>query len=594
MRRVTPIVLCLTGLAWVTVGEAQASPTNAGELQNPLETGASCEGCHLFANPADRADEALHAPAAFLGSMMGNSARDPVFWAGLALAHQDEPTETELCVRCHAPRAYLDGRGDVLELDELTAAEREGITCDLCHRMIDDGETPPGNAQWTIDDVVDATTNQVPKRGPWSYEAADMHNHPTSDDNALHQSSDFCGTCHDVTTVRERVDDEGNGLGFAFNEQRTYSEWVNSDFSDAASAEFQSCQGCHMPAVSDVAGCNVFLDQNMLQPTGGRLHNFVGANRFMMQLIADQQAEMILPEVPDALFDNAIEQLDAFLPTAATVEVTFPTTVDLTQGISDWAVRVTNETGHKLPSGYSEGRVMFLEVTATYDGELIYSSGLWDQDSGEIQDDAQARRYEGVADEFATGQTNHLLLNDHWVVDNRLPPKGLRLDPQTDPVGTRYSPQNGIWPHWDDVVYNFAATPVTEHSPTTPAQIDLRVRLLYVINTAEYIDELADANVTNASGEDLAAMFAARGGATPSVLFDETVTVPLEGLDAQPPAETGETTSTEVSSTTSDADEAGGSGGCDCRTDTGGPGPWGGLAFVALLGWRRRGRRPNA
>ena len=578
---------------------ALASPTNANELNHPLETVVSCQACHLFGNPAAFQGEPVIAPGGWAGTMMGNSARDPVFWAGLAVAAQDDPDDTELCVRCHIPRAYLDGRGSITAIDEMTVNEREGISCDLCHRMIDDQVTPPGNAQWTLDDVAGANGVQVPKRGPWNYEnSVPMHSHEWSDDADLQKSAQFCGTCHDVTTVRERLDDDGSPMGFAFNEQRTYSEWLNSAYADPQDAEAATCQGCHMPEISDAVGCNVWLNQGLSHPDGGRRHEFVGANRFMMELIRADQAELDVPEVAPAIYDNAIANLDAFLPSAAALEVDWPASVDLGQGISTWGVRVENRSGHKLPSGYSEGRVMWLELEARYDGELVYSSGLWNPETQEIEDDPQVRRYEGIADELASGQRNHLLLNDHWVKDTRIPPRGLEVDPQTDPVHGYWTAQNGVWPHVDDVDYSFAAAQVAEHAGGPPAQLELRVRLMYVINTNEYIGELVDANVTNSAGVDVASKFEAMGGVQPMVIAEASQSVPLSGLLPVPNgSETGSETA-EAGETA--ADESGdpsgeGDGGCGCRSDDGGAGGgFAALGLLGLVGWRRRRPAPRS
>src|SRR4051812_3499056 len=44
------------------------------------------------------------------GTMMANAARDPVFFAALAVANQDAPAEdVDHCVRCHSPIGYVRG-----------------------------------------------------------------------------------------------------------------------------------------------------------------------------------------------------------------------------------------------------------------------------------------------------------------------------------------------------------------------------------------------------------------------------------------------------------------------------------------------------
>ncbi|MFY0536735.1 multiheme c-type cytochrome [Nannocystis pusilla] len=192
--------------AWPTVSLALAAllsapasaATEPGSLQNPLEKSADCRKCHAFANPPEHADVPNVSPIAWAGGMMANSARDPVFWAGVAIAAQDMPGETASCVRCHSPRAFVAGRDDATAIDDLDPDDLAGVDCDLCHRMIDDGVTPLGDAHYTIDDVI-GEAGDVPKQGPWSYDGGDkpMHSWVVGD---LLGRSEHCGTCHDVTT----------------------------------------------------------------------------------------------------------------------------------------------------------------------------------------------------------------------------------------------------------------------------------------------------------------------------------------------------------------------------------------------------------
>ena len=579
---------------------ASAAPTQPGELQNELEGNFSCVTCHSFPNIEPHLGETQYAPWAETGTLMGNSARDPVFWAAVALASQDAPADTQDCIRCHSPRAFLDGNGDVTSIDELTTAEREGINCDFCHRNVWDEMTPAGNAQYELDDVADAQTFTVPKRGPWAYEPGTHMGHPSLQDVSFIGTSRFCGTCHDVTTHRERVDDAGVGMGFDFNEQRTYSEWVNSDFADPMSKDAATCQDCHMPAIADAAGCTDFNNPDMLHASGGRKHDLVGANRFVLEILKEDYGT----PAPNDVYQNAIDNMDAFLPSAATLEVTFPSEVNLASGIESLNARVTNNTGHKLPTGYSEGRVMWLEVVARYDGELVYSSGLWDPQSLTIQDDVQARRYEGVAEDADDGTRLHLTRNNRWVSDSRIPAKGQIEDVQTDPVNSDYYSlqMDGTWPNWDDATYVFPAIELQEHAGAA-AELELSVRLLYLINTNEYINTLADDNSTNSAGADLAARFEMAGNAEPLVLAQDTLTVPLSGLTPEPGQETGtESTGTSASdgdtetssdassdseSTTTGQNDDGG-GACACVTGDDQPRGLAGLALLGLIGWRRR------
>ena len=596
---------------------AVAAPTEPGTLTNKMQGAGECLKCHAFPNPQALAGEPYIMPAAWQASMMGNAARDPVFWAGVAIAHQDEPSETATCVRCHVPRAFVDGREDVIAMEELTADDMTGVDCELCHRLLKEDATPVGNAMYAIDDVL-GDDGDVPKRGPWNYEG-EPPKHGYMQDTYI-GASRSCGTCHDVTTGRMRVDGDGKPLGVLFGEQRTYSEWKNSDYA-VDGAGFKGCQDCHMPAVDEVAGCAEFNTQGLVHATGGRRHDLAGANRRMVEILKGVYGDAGEGVIDDVFFDLAAANIDRTLAEAATLEVTAPAMVDLGQGISGWDVKVINNTGHKLPSGYSEGRVMWLEVTGKYGEAVVYSSGRWiaDGNGGALEGDPQQRTYEANAVELASNTRFHLLRNDTWLVDSRIPAKGMKKDLETDPVGDRYALLPGdVWPNYDAVSYSFAATPVVD---TTPEDLGddtmvLSVRLLYVINTPEYVQFLGDENKTNMAGATAQELYEGLGPVVPLELASWSQTVPLVGLMGPEVGTSSGGSSGEVPTTggsgevpttggglgtstgagetggpatgTAGTDGESGEGGCGCR----GGGGVGGLLWapVVVLLRRRRGR----
>ena len=168
-------------------------------------------------------------------------------------------------------------------------------------------------------------------------------------------------------------------------------------------------------------------------------------------------------------------------------------TLTVTLATSDTAkvatVRVINHAGHKLPTGYPEGRQMWLNVRA-FDaaGTLLYESGAYDPAAGQLQRDAEAKVYEikqGITPEFAAllnkpaGASFHFVLNNTVVKDNRIPPQGYRrvlFDRQgLRPVGANYADGQ----HWDDTVYDLP--PETERVAAT---------LYYQTASREYVDFL--------------------------------------------------------------------------------------------------------
>lgn len=574
-----PALAVATTLSVATPG--RAAPTEPGGLTNPIAPSTDCRMCHTFDNAKIHPDEPLYAPfPTWQGGLMANAARDPIFWAGVAVADQDHPGETIDCVRCHAPRAFLDGRGTVTEISELLPDDFDGVACEVCHRMVDDSPEPRGNARYRLDDT--PVNGVVPRRGPWDdYVDPDTPPHAWIAD-PFTGSSELCGTCHDVSTARPRLDDDGRQIAPQFNEQRTYSEWANSSFA-IDGAGFASCQDCHMPPVDDMAACAAFINVTS-HAEGGRRHDLVGANRFMLELLRQEYGDNGTRELFDFYFDLAIERTDALLATAATVEIAGPASVDLVEGLTDLTVTVTNNSGHKLPSGYSEGRVMWLEVQARYGEETIWSSGAFEPGVGPTQD-AQLRTYQGIAEELASGTSLHLLLNDHWVQDTRIPPLGLRADLQTDPVGDRYVVRgDGTWPNFDVAPYSFEGAPdVVDATPDDASDDALTVhaRLWYLINTPAYVQFLADENTTNEAGSDVAMLFDTAGGAPPMMLAEATLAIPIVGFGAQP-GSSSDTTAASGPGLDSTGPEQTGSGrtdsteGADTTTSSSGTGTDGG------------------
>ncbi len=115
--------------------EIQAPGTQPGEVGN-LELPDRCDNCHGGYN---RTVEPAHN---WRGSMMAQAARDPIFWAALAVAEQDFDGAGDLCLRCHTQTGWLGGRAIPTDGSGLTAADADGVVCDLCHRI-----TNPDNSE---------------------------------------------------------------------------------------------------------------------------------------------------------------------------------------------------------------------------------------------------------------------------------------------------------------------------------------------------------------------------------------------------------------------------------------------------------------
>ena len=111
------------------------------------------------------------------------------------------------------------------------------------------------------------------------------------------------------------------------------------------------------------------------------LHDLTGVNTWVPQIIPQHPVFSATftaePERVEAL-EAGIKRARAMLQNAATVSA-------VRKG-NDLSVTIVNQSGHKLPSGYVEGRRMWLQVEG-YDvnGDLIYASGTYTEATGVLE-----------------------------------------------------------------------------------------------------------------------------------------------------------------------------------------------------------------
>lgn len=517
----------------------------------PLDAG-TFDGPNLCVNCHGGYDSAVEPGHNFKGMMMGQSARDPLFYACLAIAEQDAPSSGDLCLRCHSPFGWLGGRSQPTSGSQLTAFDREGMACDFCHRAVDPIYQPgvsPVEDQAILNGMLPAhrpagysngqyVMDPLPrKRGPFANPVA-PHAFLAS---PFHSSSDFCGTCHDVSNPAfDRVgtsadyapgplDAPATSVGSAvlMPLERTYSEWKSSAFPAGVYApEFAgnkpdgivaSCQDCHVRDVNG-KGCN---DPSAPVRPNLPLHDMMGGNAWLGPVIAS-----LYPSETDAaaLADGA-SRATSMLQKAALVDVTLAPGNDS----SLVTVTVTNRCGHKLPTGYPEGRRMWLNVLC-YDpqGQKIYESGAYDPATGVLTEDAEAVIYEthlgispplGSALGVAHGASFHFALNDSVYKDNRIPPAGF-TNAGFDVFGGRPVDDSRPAPRYPDG-QNWDASSFV----VPPATVRVVARLYYQTTSKEYVEFLRDMNTTNSAGQTMYDAWNSNGKSPPVlVAADSTVT----------------------------------------------------------------------
>lgn len=215
-------------------------------------------------------------------------------------------------------------------------------------------------------------------------------------------------------------------------------------------------------------------------------HIFAGGNSWVPKILQDSRWRLSSPNDADALDQTALEA-QSMLRRAATVEVN----VTEGEGVKRATVRVINETGHKLPTGYPEGRRMWINLRA-YDesGTLIYESGAYDPATGVLTEDPDIKVYEvlqGLTTEMAdlidmeAGPTFHFALNNTTIKDNRIPPRGYTVAafdrPGMRPVGATYVDGQ----YWDDTEYVIPA-----------ASAKVIAELYYQLSSGDYIQFLGE------------------------------------------------------------------------------------------------------
>ena len=468
-----------------------------------------CKMCHSKTKNVD-ADPFF----SWQGGMMAQAVRDPVYRATLSIANQDIEGVGEFCWRCHAPRGWLEGRSTPADGSQLNKEDMYGVSCDFCHRLIDPRSIeaaklikhiPPGygNAMMVAD-----PENTV--RGPYGDGKGAMpHNVKKSE---YHRSGRLCATCHNVSNP-VFAEDVNKQPPFKFGHvERTYSEWLLSDY--AKKGDDGTCQSCHYPKIEGGGQSSRF---GSLHRDYFVQHGPVGGSTWV------QDATWLMwagKDMDKKALNLGKKRALELLKTAASLELTFPSPRKA-------VLRITNLTGHKLPTGYPEGRRMWINVRYLDSrGKILKETGKygnkWENLFGKtidvptLLDEEHTKVYEcvpgispAVAKKFGKkpGPSFHFVLNDITTKDNRIPPKGFKnstfKEHLCQPVGASYADGQ----YWDDIEL------------TIPGGCTkISARLMYQSVSFEYIRFLAEENKTDDWGTRLFETWNKTGQCPPVVI----------------------------------------------------------------------------
>ena len=432
----------------------KSTPTSNHDFTSKHFSGSeNCAFCHN--NITDENDDDVSIETVWSSTMMANSTRDPLWRAKVETEIQRNPKHkkllTDKCTRCHAPMANVEARkakkpydlfgskGLFQKANPYFHQAMDGVSCTACHQIKPTkamGTLAGFSGKYVIETFADAVDRKI--YGPYNdVIPMPMQNHvdytPTGSSHI--SDSKLCGSCHNLKTPF--VDKNGKIIpktdAQQFPEQMVYSEWKWSAY--AKSTKPQTCQSCHMTPTS-----GVIISQRppWLDTTRSHFgqHIFVGGNKFMLQMMKDNKQ---LLGISANNFDFTIKKTAQMLRSAARLEVHNTT---FSKGTLSFTVRIVNQTGHKLPSGYPARRVFLQVKVRDKNNRVLFFSGK-EKPFGEIEgvdadQDAktfephhkvitkpsQVAVYEAIMQNTDKEVTYTLLRGAKYAKDNRLLPKG--------------------------------------------------------------------------------------------------------------------------------------------------------------------------
>jgi len=430
---------CHTPTGWLG---GRSDPVNATALRANLGDfeGVNCSVCHLMVDP-------------FPGLGLQPGLPPETNPAHIAAANATKSLDLAIL----ADHRLFDGSPFFNPATELPVKYGTASTQDVLNYI------EAGSGQFFID----PNTNN--RRGPRLDVSTKSHNFQYS---RFHKSQSHCRACHDVSnpalanlTLGADASESRSAASY-FHVERTSSEFELSAYAAPGGAPVRGplaaagithatrCQDCHMPRVSGR------LAKQGDPRTDVANHSLAGGNTWITAMLAtvdtkgavlDNYNRTILrgAKYPGATIDVAgLENASAALSDGSARAAEMLTRAATISHVHDsWsgaAVRVHNHTGHKLISGFPEGRRMWLNVrflnaagdvigeinpyqplvtTTNAQSNKVYVSG------GDLTVTRDDLVYEVAMSSSLTGETKtfHMVLATNRHKDNRIPPRGFRI-----------------------------------------------------------------------------------------------------------------------------------------------------------------------
>ena len=425
-----------------------SEPLSAGNpsfVSSLFSGSGNCKLCHN--SISDSSGQDLSIETDWSSTLMANATRDPFWRAKLRSELNRNPGVASVindkCTHCHAPMANTEAERDgylieALDGGFLNAANpyhdqaMEGVSCSLCHQIKDSeklgslagisGEFEIADEKKLFGPYSDPLTN--PMTGKVGYT-------PTHSPHI--QQSKLCATCHDLKTPY--VDSEGKVLSTTpeseFPEQMPFAEWEHSLYS---TTEPKSCQDCHMKRSAEAAIST--RPKWLPKRSNVAAHELVGGNVLMLDILDQNRTQL---GVLSNNFAETIAKTETMLQGAASIAMA---DAHLLNGILDFRLKLTSNTGHKLPTAYPSRRMILHVTVRDASNRVVFESGKINPDGSVAgaDSDTQPSGYEPHYDLISAenqvqiyeaimrddqGQVTHTLLRGMaYLKDNRLLPLG--------------------------------------------------------------------------------------------------------------------------------------------------------------------------
>lgn len=324
------------------------------------------------------------------GSIMHYGAMSPVFNAleltleqlseGAFAADSDNPN---FCVGCHSPTAAYNeelppfsANLSVPARDHLSELSREGLSCDFCHSVSepDLDHSPLG------DGIANMSLRFAPtdtKYGP--FPGAEANTYHEARPSGFLRSAEFCGSCHDVRIpVRDPITDE------PFQRlENLFTEWRSGPYATDNNpyGRVVTCQDCHMSLYPQTdPGVRPRIRVAGDEDAPEREHAIHAFTAVTIPFMDDPRFPNVDTTRMDTFGYPLGQQQRREQMIGAAVTLTLEPTADaIGADATSIPIRMILENvgaGHRVPSGFSQEREVWVELRVMDDVGVIYESGV--------------------------------------------------------------------------------------------------------------------------------------------------------------------------------------------------------------------------